>query len=207
MFVPPVRTDLGPSVSSKDHSVGGEWHSLGPPNHLAVDKLERNWVAPAQKALTEELTPFMEEYFWRVDNGSQGDLYRAMCTPEIMYYNNCQKKVIHGYEEADEFGATAGKMWLRHQMDKMSILPTFDDNAPVLVHVLGSSWMSPKVTKDKEEQKKLEKDIECRKFSETFEIVKVDGEWKFSRIILMMHDDILGIYHKQGIDLIPGVYD
>jgi hypothetical protein len=39
-----------------------------------------DWVARAQKALTEELTPFMEEYFWRVDNGTQGDLYRAMCT-------------------------------------------------------------------------------------------------------------------------------
>jgi hypothetical protein len=39
----------------------------------------------------------------------------------------------------------------------------------------------------------LEKDVKLMSFSETFEIVKVEGEWKFSRIILMMHDDILGM--------------
>jgi len=82
-----------------------------------------DWVAPAQKALTEELTPFMEEYIWLVDNGTQGDLYRAMCTPTVMYYNNCQKHVHHGYDEADEFEhAHAGKKWLKHQMDRLTIL-------------------------------------------------------------------------------------
>ena len=168
-----------------------------------------DWVAPAQKALTEELTPFMEEYFWRVDNGTQGDLYRTMCTPTVMYYNNCQKQVYHGYDEADEFEqAHAGKRWLKHQMDRLTILPTYnDDEGPVLAHVLGSHWNGLKVTKDKAEQKKLEKDIKRMTFSETFEIVKVDGEWKFSRIILMMHDDILGMFHEKGIDLIPGVFD
>jgi len=73
--------------------------------------------------------------------------------------------------------------------------------------VPGSHWNGLKVTKAREEQKKLKKDIKCMSFSETFEIVKVDGEWKFNRIILMMHDDILGMYHKKGIDLIPGIFD
>jgi hypothetical protein len=88
-----------------------------------------DWVAPAQKALTEELTPFMEEYFWRVDNGTQGDLYRAMCTPTVMYYNNCQKQVYHGFDEADEFEhAHARTRWLKHQMDRLTILPTYNDD-------------------------------------------------------------------------------
>jgi hypothetical protein len=167
-----------------------------------------DWVAPAQKALTEELAPFMEEYFWRVDNGTQGDLYRAMCTPTVMYYNNCQKQVYHGYDEADKFEhAHAGKRWLKHQMDRLTILPTYDDEGPVLVHVLGSHWNGLKVTNDREELKKLEEDVKCMSFSETFEVVKVEGEWKFSRIILMMYDDILGMYHEKGIDLLPGMFD
>jgi hypothetical protein len=102
-----------------------------------------------------------------------------------MYYNNCQKQVYHGYDEADEFEhAHAGKRWLKHQMDRLTILPTHnDEEGPVLVHVLGSTWMGLKVTKDKEEQKNLERDVKCMSFSETFEVVKVEGKWKFSRII------------------------
>jgi len=89
--------------------------------------------------MTEELTPFMEEYYWRIDNGSQRDLFRAMFTPTSMYYNNCQKLIIHGYAEAEIFEKkTAGKLWMKYQMDKIDILPTFDAKDLVLVHVLGS---------------------------------------------------------------------
>jgi hypothetical protein len=73
--------------------------------------------------------------------------------------------------------------------------------------VLGSQWNGLKATKDREEQNGLERGIKCMSFSETFEVVKVDGEWKFSRIILIMHDDILGMYHEKGIDLLPGMFD
>jgi len=204
----PVQTDLSPYLSTKKHEIGSQWHTLGPPNHLAVDKLERNWVPPAQKALTEEFTPFMEEYFWRVDNGTQGELWRAMFTPTAMYYNNCMKQVIHGYAEADQFEASsASHRWLKHQMDKMSILPSYDNEGPVLVHVLGSHWNGLKTTKDKEEQKKLEINLNCMKFSETFEILKFEGTWKINRVILHMHDDILGMFHAQGVDILPGIYD
>jgi hypothetical protein len=165
-------------------------------------------VPPAQKALTEELTLFMEEYFWRVDNGTQGDLYRAMFTPTAMYYNNCMKQVYHGYAEADQFeAANAGHRWLRHQMDKVSILPSYNDEGSVLVHVLGSHWNGLRVTKDKEEQEKMKQDLKCLKFSETFEILKVGDEWKINRVILQMHDDILGIFREKGVDLVPGIYD
>jgi hypothetical protein len=89
----------------------------------------------------------------------------------------------------------------------MTILPTYNDNGPVLVHVLGSSWIGYKVTEDKEEQETLEMGYQMYEVFETFEIVKVDGECKFSRITLIMHDDILGMYHEKRIDLIPGIFD
>jgi len=91
-------------------------------------------------------------------------------------------------------------------MDKIFILPSYDNEGPVIVHVLGSHWNGLKTTKDKGEQKTLEKDLKCMKFSETFEILKIEEEWKISRVILHMHDDILGMFHAQGVDILPGIY-
>jgi len=64
----------------------------------------------------------------------------------------------------------------------------------VLVHVLGTHWNGPTATKEKEAQgEETELGRAARvefPFSETFEVVKWEGEWKISRIILMMHDDV-----------------
>jgi hypothetical protein len=204
MFMTPVKTDLSSKLVGLDHSTSGAYHLHCPPNHLFIDKLERNYVAPHAQNLTEELTPFMEEYYWRVDNGSQPDLFRAMFTPTSMYYNNCQKTIIHGVGEAEMFEKkAAGKLWMKHHMDKMAILPTFDNKDPVLVHVLGSHWHGPKTTTDREEQEKLKDKLPNMKFSQTFEIVTYQGEWKINRIILCMHDDIIGMLIARGGD--PGI--
>jgi len=204
MLMTPVKTDLSSKLVGRDHSKPGAYHLHGPPNHLSMDKLERNFVAPHAQKLTEELTPFMEEYYWRVDNGSQPELFRAMFTHTRMYYNNCLKQIIHGYEEAEKFEMnSAGKLWMKHQMDKMAILPTFDEKDPVLVHVLGSHWHGPKITTDREEQEKVKDNLTNMRFSQTFEIVKYEGEWKINRIILCMHDDILGMLIARGGD--PGI--
>lgn len=174
MFVPNAKTNLRSALKGLDHSDSGQWHLLGPPNHLAFDEVESNSVAPHAKGLTEELTPFMEEYFWRVDNGSQMDLFKAMFTPTGMYYHNSHKTLLAGAADFRRFGEgydLRNKMWLKHQIDRMSIMPTYDGDAPVLVHVLGSHWHGPTKTRDREIQKEDQ------------------GQWKINRVILMMHDD------------------
>jgi len=202
MFGKPVKADVGAHLKGLDHSVSAKYHVHGPPEHLSIDKLERNYTAPHVKSIHEELTPFMEEYYWRVDNGSQDQLFRSMFTPTSMYYNNCLKQIIHGYAEAGVFEKkSAGKLWMKHQMDKLAILPTFDGKEPVLVHVLGSHWHGPKTATDKAEQQKLVGDLKVMRFSQTFEIVKYEGEWKINRIILCMHDNIAAQLIEHGEDI------
>jgi len=195
MLVPMVQTDLISTLKGLDHSDSGSWHLLGPPDHLTVYNLERSHVAPHAKDLTEELTPFMEEYFWRVDNGSQEDLFKAMFTPTGMYYHNSFKTILAGVADFKRFGEEndlRNKLWMKHQIDRMSILPTYEGEGPVLVHVFGSHWNGPTKTKDREVQKEDFQAASSNKpFSETFEVVKYQGQWKINRVILMMHDDII----------------
>lgn len=39
------------------------------------------------------------------------------------------------------------------------------------------------------------------KFSQTFEIVRYEGLWKMNRIILCMHDDIIGMLATMTLEL------
>ena len=91
---------------------------------------------------------------------------------------------------------------MKQRMDKMAILPTFDEKDPVLVHVLESHWHRPKITTSREEQEKLKAEPAVMKFSQTFEIVKYEGLWKINRIILCMHGDIIRMLAASGED--PG---
>lgn len=199
MLAPPVDIDIAACLPGKDHSEGGKWHSQGPPQHMG-DALERTKVPPHAKDITEELTPFMEEYFWRVDNGTQKQLFETMFTPDGMYYNNGFKQIVHGAADAEHLdNAIPQRPWLKHQIDRMAICPTFDKDGPVLVHVLGSHWNGLRKTQDKAEQAI---DIDARQnlpFSETFEVVKVEGQWKINRVILMMHMDLKVLLAKFGV--------
>lgn len=199
MLVPPTTTDLGKCLPGQDHSNSSKWHTQGPPNHLSLP-LERTKVAPHAKSITEELTPFMEEYFWRVDNGSQKELFSSMFTKDGMYYNNGFKQIVHGVPDAQHLDESmVHPPWLKHQIERMSILPTSEGGGPVLVHVLGSHWNGKKSTEDKGEQAKDTGATVNLPFSETFEVVKVGGEWKISRVILMMHMDLAELMGKYGV--------
>ncbi|KAH0843128.1 hypothetical protein AYO21_03419 [Fonsecaea monophora] len=203
MLVPAVATDLRKNLRGFDHSVSEKWHCMGPPKHYGpVEPGEYSKVAPHCKAITEELTPFMEEYFWRVDNSSQREVFEAMFTPHAMYYNNGLKQITFGSADAHQIDTRMPfHPWLIHQIDRMAILPPHDGdpNAPVLVHVLGSSWNGLKKTEDKAEQEKDEEaKINCP-FSETFEVIKWKGEWKINRVILILHYDLATMMTKYGI--------
>lgn len=195
LLAPPTQTNLKSHLKNLNYNECCTWHTLGAPNHLSLNPSEATLVPPFAKSLTEELTPFLEEYFWRVDNGTQADLFAAMFTPTGTYYHSTHRLLLAGHGDFEFFGKKMkGEKWLRHRVDRMAVLPSYEEGGPVLVHVLGTHWNGPTATKDKEAQgEETELGRAARvefPFSETFEIVKWEGEWKIQRIILMMHDDV-----------------
>jgi hypothetical protein len=197
-FTPPVAVDLAPLLGSLDHSNGGRWHTEGPPNHLTLPE-ETTLVPPLSKSILESVIPFMEEYYWRVDNGTHKELWEQMFTPSGMYFNNALKLINHGFVDGAHMDQYLENGWLKHQMDRIIVLPTDgatspEDTGPVLVHVLGSCWSGPRTTKKKEEQKPAN---HRQAFSQTFEILRSENQWKIHRVLLMMHDDFL--MHRKEI--------
>jgi membrane protein implicated in regulation of membrane protease activity len=208
LLAPPAETDLKSHLKGLDHSDSGKWHTLGAPAHLSLYPTEGTLVAPFAKSLTEELTPFLEEYFWRVDNSSQADLFAAMFTPTGTYYHSAHRFVLAGHGDFAAFGAGMGhgpplreSIWLRHRMDRVAVLPSVEEGGSVLVHVLGTHWNGKTETKERAEQgEETEVGRAARvefPFSETFEVVKVGGEWKIQRIILMMHDEVATLMRRK----------
>jgi hypothetical protein len=143
LLVPPAETDLKSHLKGLDHSNSSKWQTLSAPTHLSLYPAEGTLVTPFAKSLTKELTSFLKEYFWRVNNTSQADLFATMFIPMGTYYHRVHSLILAGHGDFAVFGAGIGhgpllreSIWLRHCMDRVAVLPSVEEGGSVLVYVL-----------------------------------------------------------------------